>query len=146
MKQDIYLNCLAYQLSQARKLAISWYEDVLMPLNLSPNLVYVLGVIDDKKKVSPTDISILLNLSKTTITPLLDRLEQKGFINRIAHETKRTSYYVSLTTDGKAICQKAYKTLQEADKKLDGRLSHSLPQIKKHLLTLNDVLKEEHIS
>jgi DNA-binding MarR family transcriptional regulator len=140
--QQIYTNCLAFQLTQARKKVFAWYANYLKPLGLTPSYVYVLGVLRDKEYASPSEISHLLELERPTVTTLLSRMERNGWINRVLNPNNRRETLVSLTDAGKEACDKAYPLLIEADKTLNTVLNGEFAQLKERVETLNRILQE----
>lgn len=140
--KDTFINCLAHQLSQARKHAFEWYGSVLAPLELTPNFVYVLGILQDVTKATPTELAQEIGVAKPTITALLDRLENKGLINRTAHESKRTTHFITLTAEGEKACNKAYEVLRKADHEIEQLLGIELGALKNELEQFNQITTE----
>jgi DNA-binding MarR family transcriptional regulator len=140
--REIYTNCLAFQLTQARKKVFAWYGNYLKPLGLTPSYVYVLGVLRDKEYASPSEISHLLELERPTVTTLLSRMERSGLVNRVLNPSNRRETLVSLTDAGKEACDKAYPLLVEADKALNTVLNGEFAQLKEQVENLNRILQE----
>src|SRR5258708_3664187 len=123
---EIYVNCLAFQLSLARKHVAAWYQRVLDPIGLSPVYVYVLGLLRDKGSASPSEIAEALELKRPTVTSLLDRMTRDGLISRKGHARDRRALVVKLSPKGNEICDHAYGLLKRADKSLDKALHGNL--------------------
>ncbi|UNO47307.1 MarR family winged helix-turn-helix transcriptional regulator [Alicyclobacillus acidoterrestris] len=140
--KEIYTNCLAFQLTQARKKVFAWYGNYLKPLGLTPASVYVLGVLRDKEYATPSEISHLLELERPTVTTLLSRMERSGLVNRALNPSNRRETLVSLTDTGKEACDKAYPLLVEADKALNTVLNGAFAQVKEQVENLNRMLQE----
>ena len=138
--REIYSNCLAFQLTQARKKVFAWYGNFLKPLGLTPSYVYVLGVLRDKEYASPSEISHLLELERPTITTLLSRMERSGLVNRVSNPSNRREILVSLTDAGNEACDKAYPLLVEADKALNTLLNGEFAKLKEQVEKLNRIL------
>lgn len=140
--EEIYKNCLAFQLTQARKKVFAWYGDFLKPLGLTPTYVYVLGVLRDQECASPSDISHRLELERPTVTTVLSRMEEAGLINRIVNPKNRRETLVTLTDRGKQVSEQAYPLLVAADEALNTVLQGDFAQVKKHVEQLNQTLEE----
>lgn len=55
----------------------------------------------------PSDIGKILNVDNSTITRMVDRLEKKGLIQRIADPKDRRSFLLDLTEKGLLVVQQA---------------------------------------
>lgn len=86
---------------------------------LRPGFYATLALIHENPGISQTALSQANGRDKSTLTPVLDDLEQRGFVLRERLPTDRRSYSLRLTTEG----AKALKTLRmharEHDKMLD---------------------------
>lgn len=87
--------------------------------DLRPGFYATLALIHENPGISQTALSQANGRDKSTLTPLLDELEQRGLVIRERLATDRRSYSLRLTTEG----VKALKTLRmharEHDKMLD---------------------------
>lgn len=136
---SVTINCLAFQLSLARKKVQKWYEQHLESLGLNTSYVYVMEVIIDFGPCSLTKIAESLKLERATVSNLLSRMERDEFIKRLSGKERR-SMEVHLTDKGKHILAEALFGLQEADKQLDNVLNGELVSIKKAIQVLNQYL------
>ena len=68
--------------------------------------------LDEKKEASAktTELSRILELSPSTITPLINSLEEKGYIKRDYDKTDRRIVLLSFTEEGDKLKQKINKT------------------------------------
>jgi len=138
-KNNITINCLAFQLSLARKKVQKWYERHLEEYGLSTSYVYVMEVI---KEFGPSSLSLIaekIELERATVSTLLGRMERDGFIERLVGKERR-SMEVHLTPKGKEVSNHALSSLQNADKELNDLLSGKLDEIKSSIQTLNNNL------
>ncbi|MBF4691591.1 MarR family winged helix-turn-helix transcriptional regulator [Fusibacter ferrireducens] len=138
-ENNITINCLAFQLSMARKKVQKWYERYLEEYGLSTSYVYVMEVI---KEFGPSSLSLIaekIELERATVSTLLGRMERDGFIERLVGKERR-SMEVHLTPKGKKVLNHALSSLQNADKELNELLSGNLDEIKSSIQTLNNKL------
>jgi DNA-binding MarR family transcriptional regulator len=70
-------------------------------------LVFLLLWENDDRSV--TELSSCLFLETNTLTPLLQRLESKGFVTRKRNKADERQVIISLTKQGKELKQKAKK-------------------------------------
>ncbi|UZJ57945.1 MarR family transcriptional regulator [Pseudomonas sp. KU26590] len=66
-----------------------------------------------KKAVSPKDIGPVLGLSASSVTSLLDRLEQNGYVRRVFHPSDRRSVLIELDEKAAADLIDLYVGMQE---------------------------------
>ena len=135
-KNEITLNCLAFQLSQARKKVQKWYEQQLSPMGLSTSYVYVMEVIKEYGPSSLTFVAQQLEIERATASTLLSRMERDDFIIRRSSNGRR-SIEIHLTEKGHAVLQEALSILKNTDSTLDELLGGNLEVIKTALIDLN---------
>jgi len=79
----------------------SWEHEVVRGSDLTPNQMHAIEIIGHEKSLRMKELADKLGVTTGTLTVTVDRLEQKGLIERQPHETDRRSYRVILTTAGK---------------------------------------------
>lgn len=79
----------------------SWEHEVVRGSDLTPNQMHAIEIIGHEKSLRMKELAEKLGVTTGTLTVTVDRLEQKGLIERQPHETDRRSYRVVLTPDGK---------------------------------------------
>lgn len=77
-----------------------------------PQLVCLLA-IGGHEKVTASAIAKEIYLSPSTVVGVLDRLEEKGLIERARDRTDRRRVYISLTEKGRTLAQTAPSPLQD---------------------------------
>ena len=137
MSENISINCLAFQLSQARKKVMKWYETYLKTIGINISYIYVMEVINDNGPSSLTFIAKQLDLEKATVSNLLGRMERDDIIIR-SSEKGRRSYEIHLTEKGRSLLNEALEGLKSSDEQLDRLLNGKLEEIKTAILTINN--------
>lgn len=99
--------------------------------------VLILQSIQELGEVTTGRISDQVNLSQATVTTILDRLEQRGLIERYRSQVDRRIVHTRLTVAGKGALQKA-PTLLHAHF-IDSFLDQSQNDQERILGTLNEV-------
>lgn len=79
----------------------SWEHEVVRGSDLTPNQMHAIEIIGHEKSLRMKELAEKLGVTTGTLTVSVDRLEQKGLLERQPHETDRRSYRVVLTPDGK---------------------------------------------
>jgi len=136
MSKNISINCLAFQLSQARKKVMKWYETYLKTLGINISYIYVMEVINDNGPSSLTFIAKQLDLEKATVSNLLARMERDDIVIR-SSEKGRRSYEIRLTKKGHSLLSEALEGLKSSDEQLDQLLNGKLEEIKSAISAIN---------
>lgn|SRR5690554_1353317 len=76
------------------------YQDYLEPFDLTYTQYITLIVLFEKDHQSITDLGLRLNLDSGTLTPLLKKLEKKGYVKRVRGINDERMVYIDLTFEG----------------------------------------------
>jgi DNA-binding MarR family transcriptional regulator len=91
-------------------------DRILRPLGLTDaqfNVLMLLKYQSDRGEMNQTSLGNMLLVNRSNVTGLIDRLEQAGWVERVADATDRRVNRVRLTADGKRIldhAEEAYTT------------------------------------
>jgi len=97
---------IGYALTTTLNVLRKNFNREIKKFDLSSEQYGVLKLVDDFKKLTPTQIAELLNRDKATITRIIKSLDNKKLIKK--ENINNRSFYIKLTKNGK-------KMLQEAD-------------------------------
>lgn len=98
------------------------------------------------KRAQAKHLKDYLNLNASTVTGIVLRLERKGYLEKIAHESDRRSYYVMLTSQGKKLIDQAPTTIQERlSTKLQLLTPHELDDLQRSLALLTKIMSIEDL-
>ncbi len=89
-------------------------------------------VIWDKQKITVKDLGEYLHLDSGTLTPLLKKLESKGYIRRVRSETDERVVNINITHEGEQLKIKALE--------IPGHIVNCLPISQKEAETLYTLL------
>lgn len=106
LKLDQQFCFAAYALSRA---VVQAYDPLLEPLNLTYPQYLVMLVLWEQGEATLKTIGEKLYLDSGTLTPLVKRLEGKGYVTRRRSTEDERSLVVTLTAEGKRLKQKAGK-------------------------------------
>ncbi len=84
-------------------------------LSLTDLEVHVLMYLEDRPQASIADIQRTLALRPSTLTHVLDRLENRGYLSRRLNPNDRRSLLVLLTPDGQSVASTVVELLLEFD-------------------------------
>jgi len=96
-------NQLCFPLYACSKEIIRRYKPYLDPLDLTYTQYIALMVLWEEQNINVKDLGNRLYLDSGTLTPLLKKLESKGYVNRTRSRTDERSVCITLTKRGKAL-------------------------------------------
>ncbi|MDR8391528.1 MarR family transcriptional regulator [Aliifodinibius sp. S!AR15-10] len=103
-------------------------EEAFRSLGLAPSYAYLLMTVNDQPGIQPSAISRELGLSPSTVTRLIEKMEYRGFLERVS-EGRATK--VMPTEECKALNPQLEKSWQN----LQQRFSQELGERYKEVLT-----------
>ena len=65
----------------------------------------------------------VFGIKRSTLTSMLDRIEEKGFITRTANDDDRRSLLVSITPGGRRVADRLEVVLHELEEEIQGRIT-----------------------
>ena len=101
-------NQLCFPLYAASKEIIKRYKPLLDKYNITYTQYLVLLCLWEKDNILVKDLGIRLYLDSGTLTPLLKKLEKKGYISRIKNGLDERQVLISLTDKGRNIKKEMY--------------------------------------
>ena len=100
-------NQLCFPLYAAARNVTGLYTPYLKPLGLTYTQYLVFLVLWEKDGISVTEIGEKLMLDNGTLSPLLKKMEQAGYIERKRSREDERVVEITLTEEGKALQEKA---------------------------------------
>ena len=78
---------------------------LLRPLGVSAAGGLVLGILRDHGRMPPSEVGDRLQVTRATVTGVVDSLERRGFVTRSANPSDRRSLLLEITPEGRAVVQ-----------------------------------------
>ncbi|AXT73458.1 MarR family winged helix-turn-helix transcriptional regulator [Vibrio sp. dhg] len=100
-------NQVCFPLYSAANAVIRAYRPLLDELELTYSQYLVMMVLWEKDGASVKELGSRLHLDSGTLTPLLKRLEAKGFVTRARSESDERVRVLNLTSEGKHLKTRA---------------------------------------
>lgn len=116
----------------------------LQRYNLTPSQMDILLYLKKHQEDTLTqrDLETGLTLKNPTVTGLLNRLEEKGFITREQNLNDKRSKFIKMTDKAERVLEDGYLYIQELDAKmLNGISEEEQEQLFKHIYKILDNLK-----
>lgn len=104
---------------------------------LSDNEISIIRIISEKEEVIIRDILEILNIPKSTLTNMIDRLEKRDLISRSISKRDRRSYKLELTEEG----EKAQEEHIKFEEEIYGKVMISLDTYEERENLLNIMRK-----
>ncbi len=99
-------NQLCFPLYAAARNVVAMYTPYLKPYNLTYTQYIVFLVLWEEDGISVGNICSRLKLDSGTISPLLKKLQQMGYIVKTQSIEDERSYVISLTDEGRSLQEK----------------------------------------
>ena len=100
-------NQLCFPLYACSREVIKLYKPLLDELDITYTQYVAMMVLWEKKQINVKTLGEHLYLDSGTLTPLLKKLEAKGFLTRTRSERDERNLIVSITDKGMALREKA---------------------------------------
>ena len=100
-------NQLCFPIYLCAKEIIRRYTPLLDEINLTYTQYIVMMFFWEKKESNVKELGDALLLDSSTLTPLLKKLEAKGYIERVRSKEDERNLVVSLTKEGEKLKEKA---------------------------------------
>lgn len=126
---------LYYHLYRAQNRIAQDFADAIGPDEITPCQFNALCHVRSHPGLSQTQLSAAIGREKSTVTPIIDRLERRGLVVRKASPSDRRTYALYLSDVGEATYQRLVSTANTHDRNMQDRLSSA------DLETLVDLLQ-----
>lgn len=108
-------DCIFFQFAKAYQLGSRFLSQKVSELNLTAVQAMILGFLDQEDQMTSSELGKRAELDSATLTGILDRLENAGFIERKGNPDDRRSIRIHLTKKGKAMAREASRMIAEAN-------------------------------
>ena len=100
-------NQLCFPLYATAKEVVRKYKPVLDELDLTYTQYITMMVLWEKEELNVKELGSILYLDSGTLTPLLKKLEAKGYISRTRCKEDERNLIIQITEKGEALKEKA---------------------------------------
>ena len=127
---------VCFGLAVASRSVVAAYGAVLQPLGLTHPQYLVMLSLWQHDRASVTELARLLHLEPGTVSPLVRRLEQAGFVERTRSTRDQRALEVSLTPRGVALRREALAVPEQ----MLARLGMSVDELTRVNALLRDII------
>lgn len=131
-------NQLCFKVYSASKSIIRIYGPLLKEIDLTYPQYLTMLVLFEYNKLSFKDISSKLKMKTGTLTPILNKLESNGYLERIKDENDERKIYISITKKGRNLENRA----KDIPKRIADNLNLDDEKYKKYISEFNDFVNK----
>ncbi len=106
-------NQLCFPLYAAAKEVVRRYRPLLDPLGLTYTQYITMMILWEHNSTTVSKLGDMLYLDSGTLTPMLKKMEQSGWITRTRSKEDERKVVVAITSEGKALYNKALEVPQK---------------------------------
>ncbi|MFN8672714.1 MAG: MarR family transcriptional regulator [Candidatus Sericytochromatia bacterium] len=77
-----FCRCLYYSVNGLSRLITKIADDCFAPTKLTSSYAFLLMIVNNRNGISPKEISLIMQLSPSTVTRLVDKMVIKGLLDR----------------------------------------------------------------
>ena len=111
-------NCINYLLTGAQHTVFQYMKKNLAQFDITPIQYGVLGCIWEFDMHNPKEIAAHLGVENSTISGILERMENKGLIRRMIDSTDRRYIFIELTDVSRDLEIQVRTVVTEVDRKV----------------------------
>ncbi|WP_028558932.1 MarR family winged helix-turn-helix transcriptional regulator [Paenibacillus pinihumi] len=111
MELEKYIGVIVFRAELKLK---NYYQKILQPFDITVDQWEILVVLWEQEGITQKELSERLYKDQTNIARMLFKLEKKGFVHRVTHETDRRALRVYLTAKGREVKEEIMAPSNEA--------------------------------
>lgn len=135
-------NQLCFPLYAAAKEVVRKYKPYLDKLDLTYTQYITMMVLWEKEQLNVKELGSMLYLDSGTLTPLLKKLEAKGYVSRQRSQEDERNLILCITEKGEALKEKAAHIPKEVTSKFVNLTEEEIHQVYHGLYKLLSVTKQ----
>lgn len=128
-------NCINYLLTGAQHNVFQYMKKNLSQFDLTPIQYGVLGCIWEFDMHNPKEIAEHMGIENSTISGILERMENKGLIKRTIDSSDRRYIHIELTEQSKELEVPVRTVVEKVDKRVMSQFT------KEEVITIKEILR-----
>lgn len=109
---------VGFHLRLAQLAVFKDFEKELGKIGVTPAVYSVLEVLQRNPGLTQSKLANTVRLDRSSVVPLLDKLGQRGLVERLASTTDRRHKHLYLTADGKNLLQQANERVAQHEQRV----------------------------
>jgi DNA-binding MarR family transcriptional regulator len=126
---------VGYHLRMAQVLVFRDFDRELAGLDVTPAIFGVLEVLQHNKGLTQSRLATAIGLDRSSLVPLLDKLEKRGLVARETSQLDRRSNHLFLTSEGRQLLNIASKRVRQHEQRILAGLTKTETKQLIHLLS-----------
>lgn len=114
---------LGYALRRAQVRVFEDFATELGEFGLTPGQLGALLLIDANKGLSQSELGTALGIDRSSVVPLIDRLQRRGWVRRGARASDRRAHALELAPGGLALMERLLPRLAAHEQRIASGLS-----------------------
>jgi len=114
---------LGYSLRRAQMRVFQDFEGEMNELGLTPGQLGALFLIEANRGLSQSELGTALGIDRSSVVPLIDRMQKRGWVRRAARASDRRAHALELTPAGVALLARLLPRLEAHESRIAGGLS-----------------------
>ncbi len=114
---------IGYQVRRAQVAIFQHFADAFRDLDITPGQLGALVLIRDNPGLSQSTLGAALGVDRSTVVPLIDRLEARALVIRAPSPRDRRSHALQLSADGSELLAQAERRVRDHEASIAHRLS-----------------------
>lgn len=127
-------NLVGYHLRMAQVMIFKDFDRELAELEITPAIFGVLEILNHNKGLTQTRLATAIGLDRSSLVPLLDKLEKRQLIAREVSPEDRRSNHLHLTVEGGQLLSEASRRVKVHEERALASLTKSEVKILIQLL------------
>lgn len=116
---------LGFHIRLAHNAVYRHFTETFADLGLTQKQVSVLWLIDDSHDIAQTDLGRRLQIDRATVMAIVNRLQDRGYVERRKCEMDGRRQTLSITAEGRKVLAKAKVAIAEHEAWLQNRFSRA---------------------
>jgi len=124
---------LGYALRRAQIRMFQDFDAEMNELGLTPGQLGALFLIEANRGLSQSELGVALGIDRSSVVPLIDRMQKRGWVRRAARVSDRRAHALELTPAGVAMLARLMPRLEAHENRIAAGLT---PPERKRLFEL----------
>lgn len=121
--RGVLTGLIGFHLRLAQIAVFRDFAATLGALDLTPGVFAVLVLIEANAGLKQTELANAVGLDRSSMVPVIDNLERRGLVRRLAVASDRRANALRLTTAGTALLRKAKRLVASHEARLAANLA-----------------------